>query len=363
MWNEELKNCVTSIDQLKQHIRLTKEEENHYRKIVKRHPMRITQHYLSLINFADHDDPIKKMITPSMEEMNLSGSYDTSGERFNTKFQGFQHKYDQTALVLTTSQCASYCRFCFRKRMVGRTSKEIMRRFDKAVQYISEHSEITNVLLTGGDPLMLDTAKIEKFLMKLQNIDHLKFIRIGSKMPVFLPNRILKDEELVRVFRKYNKKQLYLVLQIDHPREITSQLKRVVRKLIRNNVIINNQTVLLKGVNDKPEILAELQQKLVSIGINPYYVFQCRPVKRVKHNFQVSLYRGIKIVEAAKARLSGHGKRFKYVMSHKTGKIEILGILDDEIYFKQHQAANPRNIGRFFKKTLIKSAGWLDDLL
>ena len=118
----------------------------------------------------------------------------------------------------------------------------------------------------------------------------------------------------------------------------------------------------LKGVNDNPETLAELQNKLVGIGVNPYYVFQCRPVKRVKNNFQVPLYRGYEIIENAKKMLNGHSKRFKYIMSHQTGKIEIVGIIGDYIYLKYHQAKAPRNIGKFFKKKINKTAGWLDDL-
>jgi len=127
-------------------------------------------------------------------------------------------------------------------------------------------------------------------------------------------------------------------------------------------VIVNNQTVLLKGVNDNPETLAELQNKLVSIGVNPYYVFQCRPVKRVKNEFQVPLYRGYEIVENAKKKLNGHSKRFKYIMSHQTGKIEIVGIMGNSIYLKYHQAKAPEDIGKFFKRKINKTAGWLDDL-
>ncbi|RLC49520.1 MAG: KamA family radical SAM protein [Candidatus Cloacimonadota bacterium] len=361
MWRKELKTNIRTIDELKKYIRLTKLEENQFKNIVKYHPMNITKHYLSLIDFEDPDDPLKKMVIPSLEEMNLSGSYDTSDEKSSTILSGLQHKYPQTALILATNICASYCRFCFRKRLVGLSSREVVKNFEHATDYIKQHEEINNVLITGGDPLMLRTEVIRGFLEELENIEHLNFIRFGTKVPVFLPNRILKDDELLKLFRNYNK-QIYLVMQIDHPKEITSELKRAVKKLLRTGVIINNQTVLLKGVNDKPEILANLQSKLISIGINPYYVFQCRPVKRVKRSFQLSLFKGLKIVEEAKTMMSGHGKRFKYIMSHKTGKIEIIGILDDEIYFKYHQAKDPKNYGKFFKRKLIKSAGWLDEL-
>lgn len=364
MWQQELKNSITTINELKQYVRLTRGEERHFKKIIKRHPMQITRHYLKLIDFEDPDDPIKKIVVPTEEEMILVGSYDTSGERTNTKFFGFQHKYDQTALVLSTNRCASYCRFCFRKRMIGKNTKEVIKNFEKAVEYIQEHKEINNILITGGDPLVLPTSIIEEFLRELKEIDHLDFIRFGTKVPVFLPNRIIQDKKLINLLASFTRKhkQIYFVLQVDHIREITKELQQAVQMLKRAGIILNNQTVLLHGVNEDPDVLAALQNKLVAVGINPYYVFQCRPVKRVKKQYQISLFKGLNIVREAKKKLNGHSKRFKYVMSHKTGKIEILGIRDDYIYFKYHQAKDPKNHNRFFRKKLIKTAGWLDDL-
>ena len=230
------------------------------------------------------------------------------------------------------------------------------------MKYIKKHEEINNVLISGGDPLTLPVDVLEKFLQKLSEISHLDFIRIGTRTPASFPERIL-DQELLDLLKKYNKKKrIYIVSHFAHPREITEKTKQAIDKLLECGLIINNQTVLLKGVNDNPSVLAELMNTLVRIGINPYYVFQCRPVKRVKHHFQVPLAEGYKIVEDAKKLLNGHSKRFKYVMSHKTGKIEIVGVLGDEIYFKYHQAKNPEDIGRFFKKKIKKNAGWLDEL-
>jgi KamA family protein len=363
-WQNELRNSITSIEQLKEYVQLSQKEVKQLKKVVERHPMRVSKYYLSLIDWDDPYDPLKKMVIPSVEELNFSGSYDTSGEYDNTKLIGLQHKYSQTALILATNRCASYCRFCFRKRMIGLPSEEILHKFSTAVKYIEQHKEINNVLISGGDPLILPTTVIAKFLEKLSNIPHLNFIRFGSKVPVYLPNRFIKDDELLSLFKKYSlqDKRIYVVTQIDHPREITTQSIFAINKLLKSGVILNNQTVLLKGVNDDPNTLAELQNRLVSIGVNPYYIFQCRPVKRVKHFFQLPLYKGYKIVEQAKTMLNGHSKRFKYIMSHRTGKIEIIGIMGDEIYFKYHQAKDPRNYGRFFKKKINKTAGWLDEL-
>lgn len=275
-----------------------------------------------------------------------------------------QHKYNQTALILVTNRCAGYCRFCFRKRLVGLSNKEIIEKFDDAVNYVKKHKGIDNVLISGGDPFVLSTRIIEGFLKKLSGIKHLRFIRFGTRIPVVFPERILSDNSLLKLLEKYSLKnrRIYVVTHFNHPREITDKAIGAVDELLKAGVVISNQAVLLKGVNDHPDVLAELQNKLVGSGIVPYYVFQCRPVKRVKRQFQVSLYRGYNIVEEAKKKLSGHGKRFKYIMSHRTGKIEIIGLDEDCIYFKYHQAKDSRDMGKFFKRKLDKKACWLDDL-
>jgi KamA family protein len=362
-WKEELKESICTLGQLEEYLDLTPKEKKKLQNVIGRHPMRVTRYYAFLINWNDPNDPIRKLTIPSVDELNLSGSYDTSGERENTRMPGLQHKYPQTALILATNRCAAYCRHCFRKRMVGLPTGEILRRFNESVKYVKKHKEINNVLVSGGDPFVLPTKVIDKFLEKLSTISHLDFIRFGTKVPVTLPNRILKDKELLSSLKSSSlKKRIYVVTHFNHPNEITKKSTAATDSLIRSGIIINNQTVLLKGVNDNPEILAELQNKLVSIGVNPYYVFQCRPVKRVKHNFQVPLYRGYEIVENAKKMLNGHSKRFRYIMTHRTGKIEIVGIMGDDIYLKYHQAKSPKNFGKLFKRRINKTAGWLDDL-
>jgi KamA family protein len=317
---------------------------------------------MSLIDWSDPYDPIRKMAVPSPDELNLEGCYDTSGEYENTKMPGIQHKYSETALILATNQCAMYCRHCFRKRLVGLPTKEILKRFEDAAEYVRLHPEINNVLVSGGDPLTLPNRIIERILRALTSIRHLDFIRIGSRIPVTLPNR-LNDQELLNIFKKYSEpnKRIYVMTQFNHPREINPQSINAVNNLIETGVSVNNQTVLLKQVNDDPDTLVTLMNKLTAIGVTPYYVFQCRPLERVKHHFQVPICEGVRIVEEAKAKCSGLGKRFKYIMSHKTGKIEILGIMDDEIYFKYHEAKDKKNLGVMFKRPVDEKAGWLDD--
>jgi lysine 2,3-aminomutase len=361
-FKEELEKSISSVKQLKRYVDLAPDEAKMLEKIIKVHPMRISPYYMSLIDWNDPDDPIRRMAVPSVEELSLEGIYDTSGETENTVVCGLQHKYSETALILATNQCAMYCRHCFRKRLVGLPNEEILQRFEDAAAYIAKHQEINNVLISGGDPLVLDSEIIKRFLEVLDRIKHVKYIRIGSRVPVTLPAR-LSDPKLLAILRKYSKsdKRLHIVTHFNHPREISPQSIAAVNNLLEAGVLVSNQTVLLSGVNDNPSTIATLMDKLVSVGVMPYYLFQCRPVRRVKHQFQVPLCEGSRIVEKAKASCNGLSKRFKYIMSHVTGKIEILGIMDGEIYFKFHEAKNRDNLGVMFKCHVDEDAGWLDD--
>jgi lysine 2,3-aminomutase len=363
-WEDELKKSICSVGDLEGRMSIGARQRKQLQHVTEIHPMRITPYYASLIDWSDPDDPLMRMAVPSPEEFDVSGSYDTSGELLSTKMPGLQHKYAQTALILTTNRCALYCRYCFRKRLVGLPTDEVLQRFNDAARYIERHKEINNVLLSGGDPLILPTRLIRRFLQRLSQVHHLNSIRLGSRVPVTFPSRILTDPDLISLLREqsHRSRRLYLVSHLNHPREITPKSTAAFARLIGAGMIVINQTILLKGVNDDPATLAKLNKAMVRIGVNPYYVFQCRPVKRVKRHFQVSLKRGYDIVEGAKAMLDGPSKRFRYIMSHRSGKIEIVGVTDDEIYLKYHQARNPKNLGKFFKRKLTADAGWLDDL-
>ena len=363
-WREELKNNIQNLYDLEQLVRIPRNERRKLKKVMERHPMSLTRYYASLIDWRDPDDPLRKIAVPSIDELNLSGSYDPSREKQYTRMPGLQHKYRQTALILTTNRCSLYCRHCFRKRLVGLPTEEIISQFEEAAEYIDEHQEITNVLLSGGDPMVLPTRVLKMFLSRLSKIAHLDYIRIGTRIPVSFPYRILDDEGLIRLLKEYTiqEKRIYITTQFDHPREITEHSTAAVRCLTDAGLVVSNQTVLLRGVNDDARTIVDLQRDLVRIGVVPYYMFQCRPVKRVKQIFQVPLMQGFRIIQRAKSELDGYSKRFSYVMSHRTGKIEIVGIKDDEIFFRYHQAKEPRNTGRFFKRKLDKKAAWLTDL-
>ena len=363
-WQDELNNNVTTLEELKEYIDLGAAEEKKLQKVIDKHPMSIPRYYLSLIDASDRNDPIRKMAIPSVNELDLDGSYDTSGERKNTKLPGLQHKYKNTVLLLSANICSMYCRHCFRKRMVGLSSDEVLGRFQESYEYIANHREVNNVLISGGDSLALPTHVLGHFLAELTRLEHLDYIRFGSRMAVTFPDRLLNDPKLLELFRAYSRKdrRIYLHTQFNHPREITKESIEAINRVIQSGVIVNNQTVLLRDVNDTPAVLADLQRNLVRIGVNPYYVFQCRPVKRVKNHFQVPLAEGYRIVAEARGMLDGLSKRFRYAMSHESGKIEILGILGNEMFFKHQQARDPKDTSKFFKRRLDETAGWLDEL-
>ncbi|MDN5352251.1 MAG: lysine 2,3-aminomutase [Clostridiales bacterium] len=359
-WKDKLKDSVHDVEALREFIPMTDAEAKAYEGIAARFPIASTTYYLSLIDAKDPNDPIRKMSVPTIEEFDMGGDFDTSGEGQNTIMRGLQHKYSTTALLLSTNRCAMYCRHCFRKRLVGTKTNETLNFVDEAVSYIASHQEINNVLITGGDAFLLDNALIEAYLKALTEIDHIDFIRFGTRTPVVFPERIYSDDVLLGLLKGYSeKKRIYVVTQFNHPNELTDEAMKSIEALRKCGIIVNNQTVLLKGVNDDPNVMAALQNGLVEKGIVPYYIFQCRPVKGVKNQFQVPLKRAVKVVEDAKKLMSGHSKRVKFCMSHETGKIEILGSFEGRMLFKYHQAKNPENFGRIFSVDLRKNQAWL----
>ena len=358
-----LKNCIREIDEVLPVLGITGEEADTLRKVAERYPISIPPYYLSLIDSSDPEDPVRKLCIPSVSEYNAEGHEDQSGESGNTVLTGVQHKYGPTALVLTTSQCSMYCRHCFRKRMVGYTHDEVTKQILGMQAYVKEHPEINNILLSGGDAFINENDVIREYLEHLVDLPQLDFVRFGTRTPVVLPMRIYDDPELLEILREYGKKkQLIIVTHFDHPNEITEESKRAVRALIGAGCPVRNQVVLLKGVNDSPEVLAKLLKSLTSIGVLPYYVFQCRPAKGVLTQFQVPIRRGYEIVEKAEALCDGQSKAFRYAMSHVTGKIEILGALGDEMLFKYHQAKHPEDAGRIFTMKVEADQCWLDEI-
>ena len=329
-----------------------------------RYPIRTTPYYLGLIDPDDPSDPIRKMCLPGKLEYETGGAEDTSGEGDNTVLPGMQHKYRQTALILSTNQCAMYCRHCFRKRLVGYSSDEIAIHLDAMAEYVASHPEITNVLISGGDSFMNDNAVIRRYLETFSSIPSLGYIRFGTRTPVVLPERIWGDEELLSLLRDYSRiRQIYVVTHFNHPHELTQESRRAVRCLIDAGCIVRNQTVLLKGVNDDPAVLTDLWNQLAAAGVIPYYVFQCRPARGVLNEFQIPLLRGSGIIEDARTRISGQAKSLRYVFSHVTGKIEILGrVNENELLLKYHQARQYKDANRIFTYAPAEDQCWIDQI-
>lgn len=362
-WQKELKNNIISVDSLAALGYIDEETRLKLKPLTEKYPMSIPRYYLNLIEKKDYSDPIFKMSIASLSEAQAGGSADTSGEGASTVTGGIQHKYDNTVLLLSTNVCAMYCRHCFRKRLVGLTEKEVLRITDEALEYIANHKEVDNVLISGGDALLNSNKVITRYLDGLTKIPHIKFIRFGSRTPVVFPQRIISDEELMRLFEKYGKlKTIYLVTQFNHPRELTKEALQATDMLRQAGIPVLNQTVLLRGINDSPQTLSELFNGLAANGISPYYLFQCRPVKGVKGLFAVPLLEAYDIVDSARGLLSGIAKRFRFIMSHITGKLEILGKTDDTtLMFKQHQARDNDNMNRIFAVKADSSSVWLSD--
>lgn len=341
---------------------LSPEERAGLESVTDEYVFRLSEYYYSLINWDDPDDPIRHIVIPEMAELDEYGRLDPSDEATNYVARGCQHKYRTTALLLVSEVCASYCRFCFRKRLFRNDVHETSLDVSEGLAYIAAHPEINNVLLTGGDPLMLAVRRLDEILTELRALPHVQIIRLGSKVPAFEPSRI--SDELLEMLSRHTgpAARVYVMGHFNHPRELTDEALAGLGRLQKAGVTVVNQTPLLRKVNADPVVLGELLDRLSWAGVTPYYVFQNRPVAG-NSSFVVPLAEAYEIVEQAKARTSGLGKRIKFCMSHSSGKIEVLAVQDGKIYLKYHQARHPEDSGRFMVYDLPPGASWFDDLI
>jgi len=350
---------ITKIEQLKQ---LSEQQRTELKKVTDKFAFRVNDYYLSLINWDDPNDPIRYIVIPNIQELDEWGRLDPSNEKAYTVMPGLQHKYHSVAVFLVTNKCEGVCRYCFRKRLFIESETEYLQDWDAAYQYVSEHPEITNVLLTGGDVLMLTTSKLEDIFARLREIAHVQIIRLGTRIPSYNPYRIVDDPALLKAIKKYStdEKKIYVMTHFVHPRELTDIAVEGVNLLQRAGAKLANQTPLIRGLNDDPKVLAELLDKLSFIGAIPYYIFQCRPAIGNKA-YTVPVEEGYEIVEQAKARVSGLAKRARYTMSHSSGKIEIVGKTKDMVYFRYHRAFRDQDSGRFMAFKSNPEACWFDN--
>ncbi len=295
----QLNNSIKNIDAFENFtaIKFTKKEHLELERTISKFPLSITPYYASLINTENYrNDPIFKQAFPNPLELEIS-KYDMKDplhEDKDSPVKGITHRYPDRVLFLISNRCASYCRHCTRKRKVGDpdhipSREQILR----GIQYIKSHPQIRDVLLSGGDPLMLPDDYLDWILTELRSISHVEVIRIGSRIPVVLPYRI--TDELVQMLKKHH--PLWLNTHFNHPKELTPSSREALRKLADAGIPLGNQTVLLAGVNDCPKIMKKLNQKLVQNRVRPYYLFQCDLSEGLSH-FRTSIGKGIEIMES-----------------------------------------------------------------
>lgn len=342
---------------------LRPDERERLRRVAEKYPFRANEYYLGLIDWADPDDPIRQLIIPRTDELHEWGHLDASNEAGVTVARGVQHKYPHTVLLLCHETCGSYCRYCFRKRLFVRRSPEVTNDISAGLEHIRGNPQVNNVLLTGGDPLQMSTRRLAGILAQLRAIEHVRIIRIGSKMPAFDPFRITGDRALLAALREHStpRKRIYVICHYDHPRELTAASVAAVDALLRSGVVCVNQCPLIRGVNDNPAVLAELYSELSYVGCPPYYLFQCRPTAG-NEPYAVPLVRGWHIFREALRRGSGLARRARYVMSHALGKLEILGVDRRHIYLRFHRAKDAARRGQFMTYKRNDAAYWLDEL-
>jgi KamA family protein len=350
---------ITTLDQIPA---LSADEKDELRPVVEQFAFRTNDYYQSLIDWNDPDDPIRRIVMPDVQELDAFGEMDASHEAGYTVLKGLEHKYDDTGLLLVNNVCGAYCRFCFRKRLFTEENDEVTNDITGAVEYIREHPKITNVLLSGGDPLIMSTAKLEKIIQPLMAIDHVRIVRIGSKIPAFDPYRIVNDPTLPEMLSRYCRpeKRVYVMAHFNHPRELTEVAMTAMYNLQRAGATVVNQTPLIRGVNDRADVIAELFNRLSYNGIPPYYIFICRPTAGNKP-FVVPVEECLEIFEQARRHVSGLAKRARLCMSHQTGKIEVMAKVGAFVVFKYHRAANPADRGRVLVFRSNPEACWLDD--
>jgi len=350
---------ITKLDQINS---LDAQLKQQLQPVAEKFAFRTNEYYQSLINWEDPDDPIRRIVIPHIQELREFGVMDASDESSYTVVKGLEHKYPDTALLLVNKVCGAYCRFCFRKRLFTNDNDEVINDVTDAVKYIRQHTEINTVLLSGGDPLIMSTGKLEKIIRQLREIDHVQIIRIGSKMPAFDPYRIIGDPSLPEMLGKYSvtDRKIFVMAHFNHPRELTSPALQGLRLLQKAGVMTVNQSPMIRGVNDSAEIISELFNKLSSNGVLPYYIFLCRPTAG-NAPFIVPVEKALEIVEDARRNLAGLAKHARLCMSHKTGKIEVVGKVGTKVVFRYHRSPSPQNCGRVMIFESNPAAGWFED--
>ena len=303
-WHWQVRNRIETLDELKKYIDLTPEEEDGIRESLKTLRMAITPYYLSLIDPDNPNDPIRKQSVPSALELQRSSAdlEDPLHEDSDSPVPGLTHRYPDRVLMLITDQCSMYCRHCTRRRFAGqKDASSPLNHIDAAIDYIARTPQVRDVLLSGGDALLVSDDRLEYIISKLRAIPHVEVIRIGSRVPVVLPQRI--TPELVNMLKKYH--PVWLNTHFNHPDEITGESRTAVTRLADAGIPLGNQSVLLAGINDCTHVMKRLVHELVKMRVRPYYIYQCDLSLGIEH-FRTPVSKGIEIIENLRGHTSGY---------------------------------------------------------
>jgi lysine 2,3-aminomutase len=305
-WRWQMKNRITKLEQISQVVNLTKEEEEGIKNAKGHMAMAVTPYWATLLDPEDHNCPIRRQAIPTQDESHISPyeMADPCGEDSDSPAPHLVHRYPDRVLLLATESCAMYCRHCTRRRLVGHAEKtdNSPDRWDAAIDYIRANKKIRDVLISGGDPLTLEDEVLEDLLKRLRAIPHLEFLRLGTRVPVTLPQRI--TESLVSMLKKYS--PVWMSIHFNHPKEITRRTKIACEMLADSGIPLGSQTVLLKGINDRPSTMRRLVHDLLKIRVRPYYIYQCDLVRGTQH-FRTSVEAGINIIEKLRGHTTGYG--------------------------------------------------------
>jgi lysine 2,3-aminomutase len=304
-WRWQMKNRITSADQLQRLMPTLSPEEYAGAKLANtKLALGITPYFFNLIDPADENCPIRQQVVPRIEETHTASweLADPCGEDSHSPVAGLVHRYPDRVLFLVTDRCASYCRYCTRSRLVSNAAGyDFHPEYDKQIAYIAAHPEIRDVLLSGGDPLLLSDEKLENLLSRLRAIPHIEFLRIGTRIPIFLPQRI--TPELCAMLKQFH--PLFLSIHTNHPRELTTEVRAALGRLADAGIPLGNQSVLLKHVNDDADIMKALLQKLLMCRVKPYYLYQCDLIAGSAH-LRASVAKGLEIMEQLRGHTTGY---------------------------------------------------------
>ena len=303
-WKWQMRNRLSTISDFQQHLNLSNEEVSGFKAAVDKLSVSVTPYFFNLINKTDPNCPIRRQVIPLGDESNVSPEemIDPVGEENTMPVPGIVHRYPDRVLFLVTDRCASYCRYCTRSRMVSNAQGYgFSPSLNAGLDYIRKNTSIRDVLLSGGDPLLLSDNKLGHLLKSLSEIKHLEFVRIGSRVPVFLPQRI--NDSLLSALSCHP--NLWMSIHVNHPTECTLELKGACEKLVNSGIPLGNQSVLLRGINDSTECMQQLIHRLLMMKVRPYYLYQCDLVKGSSH-LRADVKKGVEIIHGLRGNTTGY---------------------------------------------------------